>query len=187
MAESSLHIRLWGEALKTAIYLLKRVPTKATIKTTYELWMGRKHSLNHLHVWGCPSQVRPYVPKDIKLDSRTISCYCVGYLEKSWGFKFYDPSTRGIFETGNAHFFEDIEFDGGNKVRDTDFQEEHDDSVNLEGNLILSCVQADVLCPSASYSQIVYPQEETPLKESTFQEETQISNYLSIYLQEHEV
>ena len=33
--------------------------------------------------------------------------------KKSWGFKFYDPSTRGIFETRNAHFFEDIEFDGG--------------------------------------------------------------------------
>ena len=40
MAESSLHIRLWGEALKIAIYLLKRVPTKETIKTSYELWMG---------------------------------------------------------------------------------------------------------------------------------------------------
>ena len=40
MAESSLHIRLSGEALKTAIYLLKRVLTKATIKTPYELWMG---------------------------------------------------------------------------------------------------------------------------------------------------
>ena len=38
MAESSLHIRLWGEDLKTAIYLLNRVPTKATIKTSYELW-----------------------------------------------------------------------------------------------------------------------------------------------------
>ena len=119
--------------------------------------------------------------------SLKISCYFVGYSGKSWGFKFYDPSTRGIFETGNAYFFEDIEFDGGNKVRDTEFQEEHDDIVNLEGNLILSCVQANVLCPSASYSQIVYPQEETPLKESTFQEETQILNYLSIYLQEHEV
>ena len=46
---------------------------------------------------------------------------------------------------------------GGNKVRDTDFQEEHDDTVNTKGNLILSCVQADVSCPSASYSQIVYP------------------------------
>ena len=89
MAESSLHIRLWGEALKIAIYLLNRVPTKATIKTPYELWMGRKPSLKYLHIWGCPAQVRPYVPKDRKLDSKIISCYFVGYSEKSWGFKFY--------------------------------------------------------------------------------------------------
>ena len=107
--------------------------------------------------------------------------------KKIWGFKFYNPSTRGNFETRNAHFFDDIEFDEGNKVRDTDFQEEHNDSVNTKGNLILSCVQADVLCPSASYIQIVYPQEETSLKESTVQEETQISNNLIVYLQEHEV
>ena len=32
MAESSLHVSLWGDALKTAIYLLNRVPTKETIK-----------------------------------------------------------------------------------------------------------------------------------------------------------
>ena len=142
--------------------------------------------MKHLHIWGCLAQARPYVPKERKLDSITISCYFVRYSEKSWGFKFYDPSTRGIFEIGNAHFFQDIKFDGGNKVRDTDFQEEHDDSVNTVGNLILSCVQADVSRPSASYSQIAYPQEEDALKESTVQDETHISNNLSIYLQEHE-
>ena len=38
MAESPLHISLWGEALKTSIYLLNRVPTKETIKTSFELW-----------------------------------------------------------------------------------------------------------------------------------------------------
>ena len=96
----------------------------------------------------------------------------------------YDTSTRGIFKTGNAHFFEDIEFDGRNKVREIDFQEEHDDSINTEGNRILSCVQVDVSHPSDSYGQIAYPQEEAPLKESTVQEETQISYNLSIYLQE---
>ena len=136
--------------------------------------------MKHLHIWGCPAKARPYIPKERKLDSRTISCYFVGYSEKSWGFKFYDPSTRGILETGNAHFFEDIEFDGGNKVRDTNFQEEHDDSVKTESTLILSCVQADVSRPLVSYSQIAYPQEEMSLKESTVQEETQISNNLSI-------
>ena len=39
---------LWGEALKTTTYL---VPTKPTTETPYELWMGKKPSLKHLHVW----------------------------------------------------------------------------------------------------------------------------------------
>ena len=51
-----------------------------------------------------------------------------------------------------------------------------------KGNKILSCVQADVSRPSPSYSQITYPQEEAPLKESIVQEEIQILNNLSIYL-----
>ena len=46
---------LWGEALKTALYILNRVPTKAVPLTPFELWTGRKPSLNHLKVWGCPA------------------------------------------------------------------------------------------------------------------------------------
>ena len=46
---------LWGEALKTTLYILNRVPTKAVPLTPFELWTGRKPSLNHLKVWGCPA------------------------------------------------------------------------------------------------------------------------------------
>ena len=102
----------------TIIDLLSRVPTKATIKSPCELWTGRKPSLKHLHIWRCPAQARPYVPKERKLDSRTASCYFVIYSEKSCDLKFYDPSTRRIFKTRNVYFFEDIEFDVGNKVGD---------------------------------------------------------------------
>ena len=38
MDESLFHMSLWGEALKTVIYLLNKVSTKTTIKTPYELW-----------------------------------------------------------------------------------------------------------------------------------------------------
>ena len=37
-------------ALKTAMYLLNRVPSKAIRKTPFELWTSRKLSLRHLHV-----------------------------------------------------------------------------------------------------------------------------------------
>ena len=44
------------EALKTAIYILNRVPSKSVSKTPYELWIGRVPSLNHLRVWGSPAE-----------------------------------------------------------------------------------------------------------------------------------
>ena len=50
LSNSPLPISLWMEALKTAVYLLNRIPTKAVPKTPLELWIGRKPSLRHLHV-----------------------------------------------------------------------------------------------------------------------------------------
>ena len=83
---------LWGEALKTVLYILNRVPTKAVPLTPFELWAGRKPSLNHLKVWGCPAEVKLYNPTLSKLDSRTTRCYFVSYPEHSKGYRFYNPN-----------------------------------------------------------------------------------------------
>ena len=99
------------------MYLLNRVPSKAVPKTHFELWTVRKPSLRHLHVWGCPAEVRIYNPHEKKLDSRMVSYYFIGYFERSKGYKFYDPITKSIFESGNARFFEDVEFAREDKVK----------------------------------------------------------------------
>ena len=39
---STLPISLWMEALKTAIYILNRVPSKSVPKTPYKLWTGKE-------------------------------------------------------------------------------------------------------------------------------------------------
>ncbi|KAM1132607.1 hypothetical protein ACFX19_047680 [Malus domestica] len=91
-----------------ANYILNRVPTKAVLKTPYELWTGRKSSLNHLHAWGCAAEARMYNPMEKKLDSRTFTCYLVGFPERSKRFRFYTPSLpHKIIETGLAKFIED--------------------------------------------------------------------------------
>ena len=36
---------MWGETLKTAAYILNRVPTKVVPKTPYKLWTSKKPSL----------------------------------------------------------------------------------------------------------------------------------------------
>ena len=58
------------------------------------------------------------------MDSRTVSCYFVGYSERSRGFKFYDPLTRSLFETSNAKFIEDVELSGREPLRKVVFEEE---------------------------------------------------------------
>jgi len=199
ISHSTLPQSLWGEALKTAAYILNRVPTKATTKTPYELWTGKKPSLNHLHVWGCPAEARPYRPNERKLDSRTISCYFVGYSERSRGFKFYDPKSKSIFETINARFFEDIEFAGGDSVRDIVFEEEY---VNIPTGVI--GISQDIIPEFASDTpqdnvgeppaqevvpreQTLDPQESMPLRRSTRERRSAMPNDYIVFLQEYEV
>ena len=62
------------------------------------------------------------------MDERTVSCYFVGYAERSRGFKFYKPTIRSFFETGNARFFEDVEFRGEDNVRSVVFEEEQENN-----------------------------------------------------------
>lgn len=79
---------MWGEALKTAMYILNHVPTKAILKIPFELWTGRKPCLNHFRVWGCPFEVKVFNPQEKKLDPRTVSGYFIRYSERSKGYKF---------------------------------------------------------------------------------------------------
>jgi hypothetical protein len=46
----SLPVSLWMEALKIAAHILNLAPTKAASCAPYEMWTGKKPSLNYLHV-----------------------------------------------------------------------------------------------------------------------------------------
>ena len=82
MSYSSVPESMWGEALRTAMYILNRVPSKSVSSTPFELWTGRKPSLRHLHIWECPTKIRVFNPHEKKLEPRTISGYFIGYPEK---------------------------------------------------------------------------------------------------------
>ncbi|KAL4304232.1 hypothetical protein GQ457_10G014510 [Hibiscus cannabinus] len=111
---------LWVEALKTAVYILNRVPTKAVPKTPFELFKGWKPILRHICVWGCPSEVRIYNPQEKKLDLRTISGYFIGYAEKSKGYRFYCPSNNTrIVDSRNAKFLENDSVSGSDLSRNS--------------------------------------------------------------------
>jgi hypothetical protein len=89
LSYSTIPISLWMEVLKTIVHILNRVPSKSVPKTLYEMWTGRKHTLNYLHVWGCPTEAKLFNPSIQKLDPKTVSYHFIGYPDKSKGFRFY--------------------------------------------------------------------------------------------------
>ena len=117
---------LWSEALKTKVYLLNRVSTKAVLKTPFELFKGWKLSLRHIRVWGCLSDVRIYNPQEKKLDLRTISGYFIGYAERSKGYRFYCPShNTKIVESRNEKFLENDLINRSDQFQDIVYEKDH--------------------------------------------------------------
>ena len=105
MSYSSLPESFWGYALETALYILNRVPSKSVLETPIELWSGRKVSLRHFRVWGCPAHVLKTNPK--KLESRSKVCFFVGYPKETRGGLFYSTEENKVFVSTNATFLEE--------------------------------------------------------------------------------
>ncbi|KAF7826706.1 Retrovirus-related Pol polyprotein from transposon TNT 1-94 [Senna tora] len=107
ISHSSLPEFLWGDALRTAAYILNQVPSKSVENTPYELFTVKKPTMKHLRVWGCKAEVRPYNPQLMKLDPKTISRYFIGYCLGSRGNRFYCPShSTRVIESDRAYYFE---------------------------------------------------------------------------------
>ncbi|KAL0533127.1 hypothetical protein IC582_030342 [Cucumis melo] len=105
MSFSQLPDSFWGYALETTIYILKNVPSKSVSETPFELWKGRKGSLRHFRIWGCPAHVLVQNPK--KLERRSKLCLFIGYPKESKGGLFYDPQENKVFVSTNATFLEE--------------------------------------------------------------------------------
>jgi hypothetical protein len=121
---SNLPLGLWMVALKTAMQILNKVPSKSVAKTPYELLTGRKFTLNYFNIWGCPAEARIFNPGQEKLDERTTSYHFIGYPERSKGYRFYCPGRQTKFiETRHAIFLEDDMIKGSKVLREVDLQE----------------------------------------------------------------
>jgi hypothetical protein len=120
------------EALKTAIHILNRVPSKSVPKIPYEIWTGRVPSVNHLRVWGSPAEAKVFNPTIAKLDPKTVSCHFIGYPERSKDFRFYCPDRSTKFvETRHGVFLEDEMIRGSGTVRKIDLEEKRVYTPNL--------------------------------------------------------
>ena len=104
MSYSSLPVSFWGYAIKTAVDILNVVPSKSIPKTPVELWNGRKPSLRHYRIWGCPAHVLK--KKTGKLEPKTEVSLFIGYPKGTRGGIFYSPKEKKVFVSTHATFLE---------------------------------------------------------------------------------
>jgi len=127
LSHSTLPINLWMEALKTACHVLNKVPSKSVPKTPYEIWTGRKPTLNYLHIWGCPTEARVFNPNMGNLDPKTVSCHFIRYPDKSKAYRIYCPNHFTKFvEIRHAVFLESEMMKGDITPREIDLEEKRD-------------------------------------------------------------
>ncbi|KAA0049626.1 gag/pol protein [Cucumis melo var. makuwa] len=105
MSYAQLPSSFWGYAVETAVHILNNVPSKSVSKIPFELWRGRKPSLSHFRIWGCPAHVLVTNPK--KLEPRSRLCQFVGYPKETRGDLFFDLQENRVFVSTNATFLEE--------------------------------------------------------------------------------
>ena len=90
--------------LKTATYILNRIPSKSVASTPYEIWKGRKPNLKHLKTLGCPTYVKNIFGH--KLNARSDKCRFVEYLNEINRYYFNYPTEQKMFVSRHAIFLE---------------------------------------------------------------------------------
>ena len=210
MSHSTLPDFLWGEALKTAAYILNQVPSKSVSKTPYELMTGKRPSLKHFHVWGCKAEVKHFNPQQKKLDMKTISGFFISYSVGSRGCRFYCPShSTRVIESDRAVFFEDELESGLPTSRPVTLKEDRTflpvPFVTLPTDIVIPVVQNnipnvqeydDIAAPLIIEQEPEHIQDQNvdqddvaevfPLRRSQRARKSTISNDFLVYLQEHE-
>ncbi|KAA0064189.1 gag/pol protein [Cucumis melo var. makuwa] len=129
MSYAQLPSSFWGYAVETTVHILNNVPSKSVSGTPFELWRGRKPSLSHFRIWGCPAHVLVTNPK--KLEPRSRLCQFVGYPKETRGGIFFDPQENRVFVSTNATFLEEDHMRNHKPRRKLVLSEATDDSTRV--------------------------------------------------------
>jgi hypothetical protein len=129
---------LWGEAVKTATYLINRMPLRILgYKTPAECLFKSNEFIVPPKVFGCVCFVHDYRNSVGKLDPRAIKCVFVGYPPSKRGYRCWCPSERRFFVSMDVTFREHESYYGpasntGITLAAPEVQQEggHDDTLN---------------------------------------------------------
>jgi hypothetical protein len=115
----------------TAVYVLNRTPTKSVDGVTpFEVWYGKKPSVQHLQTFGCIVYVKNTRPHLSKLEDRGRRMVFIGYEKGTKGYRVYDLVAKRVHITRDVVFDEGAQWDWSQEtdaetVGDGDFSVEY--------------------------------------------------------------
>ncbi|GJU69774.1 zinc finger, CCHC-type containing protein [Tanacetum coccineum] len=134
MKAMKLPLTFWAEAVRHAIYILNRVPTRALEdKTPYEALYNRKPNLENLRIFGCTAYAKITTPHLKKLDDRSIPLVYLGVEEGSKACRLYDPIAKKKHVSRDVKFMETKPWDWNKDEEDTSTQDTFWASFVVEG------------------------------------------------------
>ena len=103
----NLPIKLWAEAVHTAVYVLNRtINHQVGHMTPYELWFHTKPSVSHFKTFGTLAYIFIDKSKRTKFQPKGSRVIFVGYSDTSKGWRFWNPLTGLISESSDVVFDE---------------------------------------------------------------------------------
>jgi hypothetical protein len=99
----------WADAVKVAVYIKNRVPTRALLDTTpFEAWHGKgnKPDLSHLRVFGSLAYAWTSPALRKKLDDRAKKAILIGYTATTQQYLLYDLASKREFLARDVQFNE---------------------------------------------------------------------------------
>lgn len=123
--QANLPLKFWGEHVKTAFYIINRLPTPLLSNhTPYERLHKTIPSYSHLRVYGCLCFATNLQPTH-KFDARSRRCVFLGYPSGQKGYLVYDLEDRKFLTSRDVVFHETI------FPYSTIHNDEHDDTPTL--------------------------------------------------------
>ncbi|KAE8660902.1 hypothetical protein F3Y22_tig00116944pilonHSYRG00073 [Hibiscus syriacus] len=108
LMEKNLPKKFRTEAVRTTLYMLNRLLTKATQdKTTIKAWFGGKPSVKHLRVFGSICYAHIPAQKKNKLDAKTEREIFLVYDSQAKGYRIFNLDTEKIMISRDVEFNKD--------------------------------------------------------------------------------
>lgn len=97
----------WGEAVRTACYLINRSPSvPLEFDIPERVWTNKEMSYSHLKVFGCKAFA--HVPKEqrTKLDDKSIPCKFIRYGDEEFRYRLWDLVKKKVIKSRDVIFRE---------------------------------------------------------------------------------